>query len=89
MKNGPVAISITGGTVVMAVLILVAAWLIFELRDLVLVLLTFSLSLPGFALPFELSILLSRKADVLRLVLVPLPKSFPFPRKTGKDLHAP
>ncbi|OGG87480.1 hypothetical protein A3H15_01950 [Candidatus Kaiserbacteria bacterium RIFCSPLOWO2_12_FULL_50_28] len=40
MKNGPVAISITGGTVVMAVLILVAAWLIFELRDLVLVLLT-------------------------------------------------
>jgi len=40
MKGGPVAISITGGTVVTTVLILAAAWLVFELRDLVLVLLT-------------------------------------------------
>lgn len=40
MKGGPVAISITGGTVVMAVLILTAAWLVFELRELILVLLT-------------------------------------------------
>ena len=40
MENRPVAISITAGTVLKAVLILIAAWLIFELRDLVLVLLT-------------------------------------------------
>src|SRR3989338_2781511 len=40
MKGGPVAISITGGTILTAVLILVGAWLMYELLNLVLVLLT-------------------------------------------------
>lgn len=40
MDGRPVTIAITAGTVVRAVLILIGAWLLFELKDLVLVLLT-------------------------------------------------
>ncbi|RJR13582.1 AI-2E family transporter [Candidatus Parcubacteria bacterium] len=40
MEQRPVTIAITPGTVAKAILVFVAAWLIFELRDLVLVLLT-------------------------------------------------
>ena len=40
MEHRPVTIAITAGTVLKAVLVLTAAWLVFELRDLILVLLT-------------------------------------------------